>query len=319
MKEGNTSIIREEQLENPLKRRSFLRAIDVLNLSYVALIGFLILIFHKHQQKWGLYFLLHGVLFSAQLAFYRLTAFSTRRFWRFIRDLITPLLLILYYEETETFNHMIVPRFLDPFFAGLEERIMGCQPSLEFVKWIPHPIFSEYMHFSYFSYYLLIPGLGIPLWFKRRHDAYDTFIYKCLLNMAFCFIFFIFVPCAGPWHYFAGQTMRWKFPGYFFVKTMGIILKFGEISNGAFPSSHVAMATVILFSAWRYQRTIFWLMLPMALSLFVSTVYTQAHYLIDVPSGFAVGIFFFFIGNKVKQWMERTFHLRLSDNEIQGQ
>jgi membrane-associated phospholipid phosphatase len=213
---------------------------------------------------------------------------------------------------------MIINHYLDPFFAGIEEMIFKCQPALEFHKWIPHPLFSEYMHFSYFSYYLLIPGLGIPLWFTRRHKEFDSFIYACLLNMTFCFTFFIFVPCAGPWYQFADQCIRWSFPGYVFVGIMELILKYGEIANGAFPSSHVAMATVILLCAYKFHRKIFWIMLPVVLSLFASTVYTQAHYLIDVPAGFIVGLLFFLISDKCKNWMERLFHLRKSDNEIQG-
>ena len=299
-----------------LKQRSFLRAIDVLNLAYVTLIGLLILAFNTSQDKWGLYFLIHVGLFIGQYAFFRFTAFSTSRWIRFLRDAATPVLLIYYYEETELLNHMVVNGFLDPFFAGLEEAIFGFQPALEFYHLIPHPLFSEYMHFSYFSYYLLIPGLGLPLWLMRRHKQYDQLIFSCLLCMSFCFTFFIFVPCAGPWHYFTEGIMRWNFPGYVFVPAMEMVLKYGEIANGAFPSSHVAMATVILFCAWRYHRLIFWIMLPFVISLYASTVYTQAHYLIDVPSGFLVGWFFFMIGDRVKRWMEERFNLRVSDNEI---
>ena len=299
-----------------LKKRSFLRALDIANLSYVSLIGILILIFHKNQENWQWYFLLHVGLFIGLLGFYRFTAFSSSRYVRFLRDVLTPLLIIFYYEETEILNHMVIQRYLDPFFAQVEEFIFGGQPALVFYQLIHHPLFSEYMHFSYFSYYLLIPMLGIPLWFTRRHKEYDRFIFGCLINMAFCFTFFIFVPCAGPWHHFAEQTTRWNFPGYLFVNTMELILKYGEIANGAFPSSHVAMATVILFYAWRLHRVVFWIMLPMVLSLFASTVYTQAHYLIDVPAGFVVGMFFFFISDRLKTWTERTFHLRITDDEF---
>ncbi|MBN1900144.1 phosphatase PAP2 family protein [Candidatus Sumerlaeota bacterium] len=299
-----------------LTKRSFLRAIDVLNLSYVGLIGILILVFHKNLERWVFYFALHVVMFAGQLAFYRLTAFTQNRVWRFIRDLITPLLLIFYYEETEKLNHIIAPYYLDPFFAHVEEMIFGAQPALEFYKWIPHPLFSEYMHFSYFSYYLLIPALGVPLWFSRRHEEYDSFIFGCLLTMVFCFTFFIAVPCAGPWRYFASQTNRWNFPGYIFVPLMEIILKYGEIANGAFPSSHVAMATVILLCSYQYHRLIFWIMLPCVISLFASTVYTQAHYLIDVPSGFLVGLFFFMVRNKVKNGIEKILRLRRSDDIV---
>ncbi len=298
-----------------LKSKTFLRAIDVLNLSYVAIIGILVFIFRKHQSNWRFFFVLHIALFTGLYAFYRHTASSRSRFIRFLRDLATPLLLIFYYEETESLNHLITHHYLDPFFAHVEEVIFRCQPALLFAQVIPSPIFSEYMHLSYFFYYLLIPILWVPLWFGRRHKEFDIFIFTVLLNMTFCYAFFICVPCAGPWHYFAEQSFRGHFPGYLFVSIMDIILKYGEIANGAFPSSHVAMATVILLCAWRYKRIIFWITLPMVLSLYVSTVYTQAHYLIDIPAGFIVGVFFFLISERVKVWLEKTFRLRKSDDD----
>ena len=299
-----------------MRKTSFLRAIDVLNLSYITLIGILILIFHKYQHHWQMFFSLHVAIFFGQYAFYKFTATLPSRTLRFFRDWCTPLFLIFYYEETESLNHLITHHYLDPFFSHIEQAIFGCQPALLFARVIPNPIFSEYMHFSYFFYYLLIPILGMPLWFGRRHRQFDTFMFSVLLNMTFCYTFFICVPCAGPWHHFASQSLRGHFPGYFFVYVMDLILKYGEIANGAFPSSHVAMATVILLCSWRYHRTIFWITLPMVLSLYASTVYTQAHYLIDVPSGIMVGVFFFLIAEKVKVWLERTFSLRKSDDVI---
>ena len=293
-----------------MKKRSFLRATDLLNLAYVAFIGLLILIFHKNQARWSYYFSLHAAGIVLLYFFYRASAGTRREGIRFLRDILMPILLIFYYEETESLNHMVTGEFLDPFFAGIEEAIFGCQPAFEFVKVMPQAWFSEYMHFSYFSYYLLIPWLALPLWFKRRRREYDELMFSCLLCMAFCYTFFIFVPCAGPWHYYEHLSMRWNFPGY-----MEMVLKYGEIANGAFPSSHCAMATVILLCAWRFHRRIFWFMLPVVLGLYASTVYTQAHYVIDIPAGILTGAFFYWAARPVKRWMERTLSLRVSDLE----
>ena len=301
-----------------MKNRTYLRAIDILNLSYLALLISLILLFHHNLERWWYYFIIHLGVFLFYVWFCRITAYSTSRFVRLLRDAITPLLLIFYYEQTGNLNHMIFKEYFDPFFAGVESGIFGGQPALVFYKTFPHPLFSEYMHFSYFSYYCLIPWLGLPLWISRRHKEYDSLIFACMFNMAFCFLFFIVVPCAGPWFYFAEKSVRRALPGYFFVPIMEFILEHGEIANGAFPSSHVAMATVILLYARKYQRVIFWTMLPVVLGLYASTVYTQAHYLIDVPSGFAVGVFFFLVSDSVKTWLERTLPLRLSDDNCEG-
>ncbi len=298
-----------------MNKRSYLRAIDILNLSYLAIISIIILVFHKNMPNWLPHFFMHIAIFAAYWGFCRLTAFSRRRGIRFLRDAISPILLIFYYEETGNLNHLIFPFYFDSFVAGIEEKIFGGQPALIFYHAMPSRLFSELMHFSYFSYYLLIPWLGLFFWLRRRQKEYDSLMFSGMLNMFFCYLFFIVFPCAGPWFYFAANSARWDFPGYLFVPIMEYILKHGEIANGAFPSSHVALATVILCYAAKYTRANFWVMIFIVLSLYASTVYTQAHYLIDVPAGLAVGIFFFLVGDKVKNWLERRLPIRVSDDE----
>ena len=77
----------------------------------------------------------------------------------------------------------------------------------------------------------------------------------------------------------------------------------GSIHGGCFPSSHVAAAFAVLFSARRYEKTIFWILLPIVLSLAVSIVYTRYHYAVDSVAGAMVGVACFFLGEKIsRKW-----------------
>lgn len=308
-----------------------LRTIDVLHLGYLTLTGLMILIFHKNQPNWGLHLGIRGVLAGGIIILNWLVGRCEhpKFFWRLLRDWYTPLFFIYYYEETEALNQLIVPlyfdyaierwhdifagrmdwlhkglMYLDPFLEHWDGVILGFQPSLEFHNRIPFAMVSEIMHFGYFSYYLLIPMLGGVLWFKHRQKEFDTFFVKIALNMLWCYTFFIIFPTAGPKSYFPGAHDRIFFGGYVFKSAMDIILRYGGISNGAFPSSHVAMATVILLCARKYERSVFWIMLPMFVLLCLSTVYIREHYFVDVPAGIVVGSFFFLIGDRVKQKMD---------------
>ena len=44
---------------------------------------------------------------------------------------------------------------------------------------------------------------------------------------------------------------------------------------------------VVLVFAWRFRRAVFWAYLPMAIGLFISTMYLRMHYAVDVVAGFA--------------------------------
>lgn len=314
-----------EAIEKPT--RKFLGTIDVLNFAYIAIVGILVAIFHQNQLHAGRYVLVHVGLFIFILAFLRLTLDTRQPFLLLLRDWYTPLLFIFFYEETEMLNQLLVPiyydhvttafanlyghiptykhlAYLDPLLEWADHALFGLQPSLAFHHAFNYPLFSEFMHFAYFFYYLLIPILGFTLYLKGRRKEFDLFLFKVALTMYSCYLFFIAFPSSGPKYYFP-EAIGTEFPGYVFVWVMEFIFRYGEIANGAFPSSHVAMATVILLCSFQYEKRVFAIFLPMIIGLYMSTVYLQAHYLVDIPSGIVVGVFFYAIGGKVKGFVER--------------
>jgi membrane-associated phospholipid phosphatase len=52
-----------------------------------------------------------------------------------------------------------------------------------------------------------------------------------------------------------------------------------------FPSGHTMVAVAVLLVAWRQARRAFWLLLPVASGLVISTVYCRYHYAVDVIAG----------------------------------
>ena len=59
-------------------------------------------------------------------------------------------------------------------------------------------------------------------------------------------------------------------------------------SRAAFPSLHAAVSLLSLVYAWRYVRPWFWVLLPFAIGLWVSTVYLRHHYVVDLLAGFVL-------------------------------
>ena len=123
------------------------------------------------------------------------------------------------------------------------------------------------------------------------------------------YLFYIFVPVAGPQFYFPAigndNVTQGIFPsigdyfnhnqellpgpGYehgFFYNLVESSQQVGERPTAAFPSSHVGMSTILMIMAWRGSRCLFACLLPFYLLLCGATVYIQAHYLIDAIVGF---------------------------------
>jgi membrane-associated phospholipid phosphatase len=64
-----------------------------------------------------------------------------------------------------------------------------------------------------------------------------------------------------------------------------------------FPSLHVGISFVVWLYAFRNSRKLFWILSPLVLSLFVSTIYLRYHYLIDVVAGLVLAPLCFFLAN----------------------
>ncbi|MDP4276149.1 MAG: phosphatase PAP2 family protein [Bacteroidota bacterium] len=199
-----------------------------------------------------------------------------------IRQFLPFILLGYWYSETFFFSEMFTLN-KDEFFCGLDQQLTGCQPSILFSQLFPQAWFSELMYFGYFSHYLFM--FGIPLWFWFKHpQLFDRVVFIMVCTMFLYYSVYDLLPVAGPQFYFKGADAMVP-KGYVFCWLVHFIQWIGEYPTGAFPSSHVGMTIVVLILTCRYDRRLFWCILPVACLLICSTVYIKAHYFVDVLGG----------------------------------
>jgi len=292
--------------------------VDYATQTYLLLVGVLILFFHNGRvPHFQLFLLAHG---AGILALHGVVAGNGRlplnRGLSFFRHFYPLMLYAFLYRESEQLNLMFVDGYLDPVFLAIEERIFGFQPAVAFMKAFPHPLVSEVFYVSYFSYYVMVAGVGLALYFRRR-EAFWHFL--ALLSFVFyvCFLAFIFLPVAGPpaFHteiprYLDQQRLPYyplEFPpsvasGPFF-HVMGIIYSAFETGGGAFPSSHVSAAICVLFLSWRYLPRVRYLILAATVALSFATVYCRYHYAVDVFAGAATAAVLIPVG----EWLYRRY------------
>jgi membrane-associated phospholipid phosphatase len=276
------------------------RFVDYATQAYLFLVGILILFFHRGRvPHFYLYLVAHGIGILLIHAFVVASARRPEnRFYSFFRHFYPLMLYAFLYRESEQLNLMFVDKYLDPAFIALEERIFGFQPAVVFMSAFPHPWISEFFYMSYFSYYVMIAGVCLALYFRRREEFWH---YLALLSFVFyvCFLAFMFLPVAGPPafymeipRYLDQQRLPYyplEFPAsvtlgpFFYV--MGFLYSLFETGGGAFPSSHVAAAVCILFLSWQHLFRVRYLILAATLALSVATVYCRYHYAVDVFAG----------------------------------
>lgn len=276
---------------------------DLLFLFYLSLTGFLILFFHNPSQPWLLRFILH--LFFIFLIFFfvrycpqNLPGYSFFRHW------YPPLSYSFIYGELEFLNRLFSNDYHDRAILSLEEFVFGGQPSLWLSQVFHFPFFSEYLHLSYFSYYLLIPSLGLVLYFKRRLKEFHLFIFSITLGFFFCYLIFIFYPVLGPYYQF--EKIGLPLSQYPFLTMTHWIIERWDSAGSAFPSSHVAIALLVLLWARRFERRVFVILAPFVAGLIIGTVYGRFHYAADTLAGILVGLGIFLITPRFYSALTKT-------------
>jgi membrane-associated phospholipid phosphatase len=195
---------------------------------------------------------------------------------------------------------MFITTYLDPMVIGWDQALFGCQPSMGFMQALPHVWVSELFYVAYFSYYIMIVGVGLALYLRNQAQFFHyisvvSFVFYC------CYAIYIFVPVIGPRLFMRGvdgyalPEEVWslspvhEYPAAVqtgpFYHIMAWIYEVFEAPGAALPSSHVAIALCTVYFSFRYLPKIRLVHLVMALLLCASTVYCRYHYVVDVVAG----------------------------------
>lgn len=275
--------------------------VDYATQGYLALVGLILLGLHGPSvPHWPLLLAAHAAAIGLVHALIQLhAAHPGNRVLDFFRHFYPVLLYTGLFRETGELNQMFISGFLDPFFIRLEARVFGLQPSLAFMETLPYLLVSELFYASYFSYYVMIVGVGLALFYRNRQHFFH---YLSVVSFVFyvCYLIYIFTPVVGP-RIFFWEGMAHSLPadvlptappgtpeaiqiGPFF-RIMAWIYRTFEAEGAAFPSSHVAIAITTVWFSFLYLRPIRWPHLVVVILLCASTVYCRYHYVVDVLAG----------------------------------
>jgi len=297
--------------------------VDYATQAYIALVGLLILLFHNSTvPDWP--GLLSAHVVGLGLVHWLIQAHAKRKsapLLDFLRHFYPVLLYTAFFIETGSLNRMFFKDYLDPMVALWEQGLFGCQPSVLFMQKLPWLAVSELFYASYFSYYIMIVGVGIALFLRDRQQFFH---YVSVVSFLFyvCYLIYIVLPVIGSRVFFY-QVDSYVLPeatqqlavtsaypkavqaGVFF-HLMRWIYRVFEAPGAALPSSHVAVALCTVSFSFRYLRRIRYAHLAVALLLCLSTIYCRYHYVVDVLAGLVAAAVLIPTGN----WLYFKFSKR---------
>ncbi len=302
-----------ERPEGPFRHY---RLVDYLTQGYIVLVGLLILFFHgSGQRPWVLLLAAHAAVLVADHVLIRAAAPRRTGFLALLRAFYPMILYTFLYCETHKLDRLFVPTVQDGFFIDLDQWLFGAQLSRTFMAAAPYMWVSEAFYLFYFSYYVMIFGVGMGLYLTNRRQFFH---YLTLVSFIFylCYLTYVFLPVMGPHATQTGvvlhgataavgpratpQTVQ---SGPFFG-VMKLVYKLVEPQGGAaFPSSHVAVAVAALWFSWTFFRRVRWLHLVAVIMLCLATVYCGYHYAVDVLGGLATAALLVPVGEAMyRRW-----------------
>jgi membrane-associated phospholipid phosphatase len=302
----------QRAFHSPFRRYAF---IDYATQGYIVLVGVIILFAnHVRVPSWPMILLAHGaslVLIHATIQIY--ARHPDNLLLDFFRHYYPILCYAGFYRETGMLNQMLYTGYLDPHFLRFEQWLFGWQPGLEFMERYPSRVLSEVLYASYFSYYLMVGGVGLAL-LLRDHRQFAHFVSVVSFVFYCCYLIYIFTPVVGPRILCRGIVTSPLPPDVvpavapvtpesvgaaIGFRVMAWIYDRFETPGAAFPSSHVAVAFCTLYFSFLYLRRIRWVHLTAAILLCVATVYGRYHYIVDVVAGFLTAALLVPLGNRL--------------------
>jgi len=190
------------------------------------------------------------------------------------------------YKEVQLLATAVGDWRLTAVVSAAEERLFWGQPSIYLSERLSVVALSEYLHFCYLAYLLLIPGVAAYWYLTNQRAAFHELMLLLAVVMFGSYLVFILWPVDSPFYRF--DRLSPPLAGHLFFDLVHFVSSRGGARGGAFPSAHVSGAVVLWLVAFRYQRRLAILLTPMIAGLIVATVYGRFHYVLDTIAGVAL-------------------------------
>ncbi|MFB3923124.1 MAG: phosphatase PAP2 family protein [Terriglobia bacterium] len=220
-----------------------------------------------------------------------------RPYWEIVRDWFPFLvILLMYYSLWGDATHLLVPKDRDAELIALDQKLFGFQASVAMQRFISVPL-TAWMDFAYTFHVLNIPIVACFVYLRRPRQRYREMMCGVLVVTFIGLIGYLLVPAVGPVYTLRDQyTVPLRAAGEIFNRQIEF-MDYARIQRDVFPSLHVGISLVVWLYAYRNSRRLFWILSPLILSLFVSTIYLRYHYLIDVVAGLILAPLAFGLSN----------------------
>jgi len=225
---------------------------------------------------------------------------------RVLRDFLPFFLALVLYEALHDLTPLVRPDVVDAKLIAIDRAVFGVDVSL-WLGQFARPWLTHAMVYAYLSYFFAPVLLACVMYWRGDHQLFREYMVTLTVVTMLGYVGYLLVPAVGP-YVFQAELFPTRLPGgeqtHFFIRAID---SFRGVARDCFPSMHTAHTTVVLAFAWRFDKRLFGLYLPIGLGLYVSTVFLRMHYVVDVAAGFAVSALAIWLGPRVERgWYRKA-------------
>lgn len=237
---------------------------------------------------------------------------AARRIWArapwttALREVLPFLTCILIYTNLHDTIGFVNPHDVHYTLAALDEELFGVQPCVWAERFVT-PARTELMQLLYMSFLWIAPSTSVILLLQKRRREFRAATMAVLVCFFLGYFLYVLFPAAPPRLVFVYDFTRSLegYPRIFSTLSARAFALLPVDSRAAFPSLHAAVSLVVLIHAWRHVRAWFWILLPFAVGLWISTIYLRHHFVVDLIAGWALAPLAVFVAPRLDAWWAR--------------
>jgi len=190
---------------------------------------------------------------------------------------------------------------VDRLLIKIDFALFAVHPTI-WLERLVAPWLTDILCLAYVTYFF-IPVILIVILIVQGHEQQCMVaVFTLLLGFYSVFLAYIVMPAVGP-RFTLAHLQSTQLPGGAIAESILSLLNRLEYNKwDCFPSGHTQIVLISLWFAYKHNRTLFWIFLPMVAALILSTVYLRYHYVIDVVAGFFFAAGALLAGPKLWRW-----------------
>src|SRR5277367_1334478 len=206
-------------------------AFEWVTMAYLGWVLAFLAMFHRNIPDTARYFAIHAAIVAAIVSLAWIAARSRSAVLQFARHWYPLPLYIFFFEELRGFVHAIFPGWFDRWLIQFDYNLAGVHPAAWMARFAT-PALSDFMQFSYMTYFLYLVILPAILYMQGKRAAFWTVMVSTAIAHYSVYVIAVLFPVESPYFALASLNLP-QLRGGAFTTTIEFIERFGRVHGAA--------------------------------------------------------------------------------------